>query len=102
MRFCFYHVYLPARKAGSIVPRDLVGNWLYGVAYRTAVRARVQASKRPQQLLPEHEPVITRPTRFPPASVNQTLASGPAAMPSGKVEELGITASDLTSPAGVM
>lgn len=29
-----------ARKAGSIVPRDLVGNWLHGVAYRTALQAR--------------------------------------------------------------
>src|SRR5262245_66033981 len=29
-----------ARKASSIVPRDLVGNWLYGVAYRTALQAR--------------------------------------------------------------
>jgi RNA polymerase sigma-70 factor (ECF subfamily) len=29
-----------ARKAASIVPRDLVGNWLYGVAYRTALQAR--------------------------------------------------------------
>jgi RNA polymerase sigma factor (sigma-70 family) len=29
-----------ARKAASIVPRELVGNWLYGVAYRTALQAR--------------------------------------------------------------
>jgi RNA polymerase sigma factor (sigma-70 family) len=29
-----------ARKAASIVPRDLVGNWLHGVAYRTALQAR--------------------------------------------------------------
>jgi len=29
-----------ARKASSIVPRELVGNWLYGVAYRTALQAR--------------------------------------------------------------
>src|SRR5579872_7500273 len=28
------------RKAPSIRPRDLVGHWLYGVAYRTAIRAR--------------------------------------------------------------
>src|ERR1700732_1742803 len=28
------------RKAGSVQSRDLVGPWLYGVAYRTAVRAR--------------------------------------------------------------
>ena len=34
------------RKAGSIVPRELVGNWLYGVAYRTALKARSIASRR--------------------------------------------------------
>ncbi len=34
------------RKAGSIVPRELVGNWLYGVAYRTALKARSLAGRR--------------------------------------------------------
>ena len=34
------------RKAGSIVPRELVGNWLYGVAYRTALKARALAGRR--------------------------------------------------------
>src|SRR5947209_4238687 len=29
-----------ARKAASLRSRELVGNWLYGVAYRTALRAR--------------------------------------------------------------
>ena len=29
-----------ARKASSILPREMVGNWLHGVAYQTAVRAR--------------------------------------------------------------
>jgi RNA polymerase sigma factor (sigma-70 family) len=35
-----------ARKADSIVPRSLVGNWLYGVAYRVAARARKAACRR--------------------------------------------------------
>jgi RNA polymerase sigma factor (sigma-70 family) len=35
-----------ARKAGSIVPRDLVGNWLHGVAYRTALQARDRLGRR--------------------------------------------------------
>jgi RNA polymerase sigma factor (sigma-70 family) len=35
-----------ARRAGSIVPRDMVGNWLYGVAYRTALQARGQLARR--------------------------------------------------------
>src|SRR5262245_10235078 len=34
------------RRAGSLGRRDLVGNWLYGVAYRIAVRARAQAARR--------------------------------------------------------
>src|SRR4051812_24715562 len=27
------------RKAASVVPREQLGNWLYGVAYRTALKA---------------------------------------------------------------
>jgi DNA-directed RNA polymerase specialized sigma24 family protein len=30
------------RKAASIRPREMVGNWLYGVAYRTSLEARRQ------------------------------------------------------------
>ena len=35
-----------ARKAASVVPREAVGNWLYGVAYRTALKARTMALRR--------------------------------------------------------
>jgi RNA polymerase sigma factor (sigma-70 family) len=35
-----------ARKAGSVLPRDLVANWLYGVAYRTALKARTVLARR--------------------------------------------------------
>jgi RNA polymerase sigma factor (sigma-70 family) len=34
------------RKAGSIRDRDVLGTWLYGVARRVAVRARVDARRR--------------------------------------------------------
>ena len=34
------------RKAASVRPRELVGNWLYGVAYRTALKARSAAAHR--------------------------------------------------------
>ena len=34
------------RKAHAIRPRELVGNWLYGVAYRTALRAKSAAAQR--------------------------------------------------------
>ena len=35
-----------ARKAASIMPREKLGNWLYGVAYQTALKARAQRTKR--------------------------------------------------------
>ena len=35
-----------ARKAGSIGEPDLLGNWLYGVARRTAEKARVRIARR--------------------------------------------------------
>jgi RNA polymerase sigma factor (sigma-70 family) len=34
------------RKATSVVPRELVGNWLYGVAHQTALQARRTAARR--------------------------------------------------------
>ena len=34
------------RRAASIRPREKVGNWLYGVAYQTARKARATRSKR--------------------------------------------------------
>jgi RNA polymerase sigma-70 factor (ECF subfamily) len=34
------------RKARSISSRNLVGNWLYGVAYQTALKARALAAQR--------------------------------------------------------
>src|SRR3984957_17497000 len=33
------------RKASSIVPKELVGNWLYGVAHQTALKANGAAAK---------------------------------------------------------
>jgi RNA polymerase sigma factor (sigma-70 family) len=35
-----------ARKAGSLRSRERVGNWLHGVAYRTALRARAMTARR--------------------------------------------------------
>jgi RNA polymerase sigma factor (sigma-70 family) len=34
------------RKASSMVARETVGNWLYGVAFRTAQKARAAAARR--------------------------------------------------------
>jgi RNA polymerase sigma factor (sigma-70 family) len=47
------------RKGSSIRPRDQVGNWLYGVAYRTALEARrlaAQRRAREARVLPRVEP----------------------------------------------
>src|SRR5579862_7493635 len=33
-------------KAGTIRQREMVGNWLYGVAHQTAVRMRTMVAKR--------------------------------------------------------
>ena len=35
-----------ARQAGSIRKRQAVGSWLYGVAYRPAMRAKAEAARR--------------------------------------------------------
>lgn len=34
------------RKAASIMPREMIGNWLYGVAHQTALKARATTAKR--------------------------------------------------------
>lgn len=39
------------RKARTLSQRDLLGNWLYGVAYRIAVRSRAVAAKRKAQAI---------------------------------------------------
>jgi RNA polymerase sigma factor (sigma-70 family) len=44
---CFQAAFLVlARKAATIQPREMVGNWLYGVAYRTALEARKLSARR--------------------------------------------------------
>jgi RNA polymerase sigma factor (sigma-70 family) len=57
------------RKAASIVPRGMVGNWLYGVAHNTARKAKAMNSKRRAR---ERES-CTRPRPEPPAEGWQRL-----------------------------
>jgi RNA polymerase sigma factor (sigma-70 family) len=48
-----------ARKATSVVPRELVANWLYGVAYNIALKARAGVARRrirERQVTPMPEP----------------------------------------------
>jgi RNA polymerase sigma factor (sigma-70 family) len=52
------------RKAASIVPREMIVNWLYGVAHRTALKARATSAKkgtRERQVTEMLEPVATEP-----------------------------------------
>ncbi|HEV3263131.1 MAG TPA: RNA polymerase sigma factor [Gemmataceae bacterium] len=50
------------RKPASVVPREMVANWLYGVAHQTAIRARAADAKRRRRerqvvVMPEPEAV---------------------------------------------
>src|SRR5436190_23196360 len=50
------------RKATTVVPRELVGNWLYGVAHQTALKARATRTKRrarEKQVMEMPEPAVT-------------------------------------------
>ena len=49
------------RKAASVVPRGLVGNWLYGVAHRTALLARRTAARRRAREVPAPPDEPSRP-----------------------------------------
>ncbi len=51
------------RKAASVMPREMVGNWLYGVAHQTALKARATAAKqrtRERQVAEIPEPKAVR------------------------------------------
>jgi RNA polymerase sigma factor (sigma-70 family) len=48
-----------ARKAAAVVPREMIANWLYGVASQTALKARATRAKRgarEQQVIAMPEP----------------------------------------------
>src|SRR5262245_43199710 len=52
-----------ARRAGTVRPREQVGSWLYGVAYRTALKARmVLARRRSREKQVDVMPEPTAPT----------------------------------------
>jgi RNA polymerase sigma factor (sigma-70 family) len=50
------------RKAASVSPREMVGNWLYGVAHTTALRAKAaKARRRERQVIDMPEPKAAEP-----------------------------------------
>ena len=56
-----------ARRAASIKSREQVGNWLYGVAYRTALKARAVLARR--QSREKQVETMPEPAVKPPADV---------------------------------
>jgi RNA polymerase sigma factor (sigma-70 family) len=57
-----------ARKAHSLRARDMLSSWLYGVAYRTALKARCSAARRRA-----HE--AAAPVRVPPEPLTEMTVS---------------------------
>jgi RNA polymerase sigma factor (sigma-70 family) len=55
-----------ARRARSVSPGNLVGHWLYGVAYRTALKARGMAMR--QQAREKQVEVMPHPSTSPEAA----------------------------------
>src|SRR5262249_55629286 len=53
------------RRAASIARPELLGNWLYGVAYRVAARARQQAGRRARRDGPLPEDLPAAPDEDP-------------------------------------
>ncbi|HEV3383989.1 MAG TPA: sigma-70 family RNA polymerase sigma factor [Gemmata sp.] len=56
------------RKASSIASRELLANWLYGVAHQTALKARATAAKRKRresQVKEMPEPAVLEQDRWP-------------------------------------
>jgi RNA polymerase sigma factor (sigma-70 family) len=60
-----------ARKATSIVRRDRVGSWLYGVAYQTALKARTREGRRRVRETPVSE--APEPEAAPPGPAAEWL-----------------------------
>jgi RNA polymerase sigma factor (sigma-70 family) len=55
------------RKAATVLPREMVANWLYGVASMTATRGRIAAAKarrRERQVAEMPEPAVAEPDRW--------------------------------------
>jgi peptide-methionine (S)-S-oxide reductase len=56
------------RRAASIMPRDMVANWLYGVAYQTALKTRGTVARRIRRerqvvVMPETDAEAVQPDR---------------------------------------
>ena len=61
-----------ARKAASVLPREKLGNWLYGVAFQTAMKARATRAKRRVRERPAGE--MTEPEAVPDERADELLS----------------------------
>src|SRR5438105_2124442 len=61
-----------ARKASSVKEREKLGNWLYGVAHQTAMKARATRAKRRVRERPARE--MTEPEAVPDEHADELLA----------------------------
>ena len=61
-----------ARKAASVMPREKLGNWLYGVAFQTAMKARATRAKRRVRERPAWE--MTEPEAVPDEHADELLS----------------------------
>ncbi len=61
-----------ARKADSVRPREMVGNWLHGVAYRTALKAKSLAARRREKERQVRE--MSRPEPLDPEALDDLRA----------------------------
>ncbi len=55
-----------ARKAASVAPREMLANWLHGVAHQTALQARrtiARSRARERRVAARSEPAVTEPDR---------------------------------------
>ncbi len=61
-----------ARRASSVKPRETVGNWLYGVAFRTALQARAKIQRRCAHEKQVHE--MSEPEERQPSCCHDLLS----------------------------
>ena len=61
-----------ARRAASVMPREKLGNWLYGVAFQTAMKARATRAKRRVRERPAWE--MTEPEAVPDEHADELLS----------------------------
>jgi RNA polymerase sigma factor (sigma-70 family) len=74
------------RRSGELTGRDTLGDWLYGVAYRTALKVRANAVKRRSKEAAAGRPIAVEP--HSPDGASEALDAELAALPAKYREPL--------------